>query len=639
MFGYLTRLVRWALIPSALVAATSIRAQRPGQPSVQDMLALRPTQRYVDYDAPSADQIAGLKAELATEGKAKVWVLKDGAGRIYRRFIDSDRDGVVDQWVYYREGIEVYRDIDSNSNRLADQFRWINSGGTRWALDTNEDGKIDAYRFISAQEATREVMRAFVAKDFSVLEPVLARPADAPFLGKVIAPERLKDLSSKSRDQFASLASQMGNFTVDSQWVRMESQVPMLIPGDAPDGSRDVELYRNVQAIIQTGARTDVLQFGEIALVGRVAKILDLPTIVAPRAPTLAQSQVVFNNVPPEAPSDGPATDAIDKQQQELMQQLQKLDEDSAKIGPSEIASMRYQLQRADLLEKLAQRAKTDEDRTDWLRQQADCLIAAIQVSSAKEPQDKLARFYESLRSRDKKAPLASYVAFRQISAEYFRKLQATGSDFAAVQKEWLEGLEKFVTEYPDAEDTPEALSQLAIGLEFTGKEDAARENYQKIADSFPKSSPAPRAQGAIERLGLVGKPIKLRANDLRRGTVDIEKFSGKVVLVDYWSTTCDPWQAELPRLKEIYNKYHSKGFEIIGVSLDSEKGDVTKFVQSSSIPWPIAFEPGGLDSAPALQYGILALPTQFLVDGDGQVVSRTIHISQLEDEVKKLLK
>jgi thiol-disulfide isomerase/thioredoxin len=249
-----------------------------------------------------------------------------------------------------------------------------------------------------------------------------------------------------------------------------------------------------------------------------------------------------------------------------------------------------------------------------------------------------LSRFYETVRSADKKSTLASYVAFRQISAEYFRKLQASGSDFATVQKEWLEGLEKFVTDYDDAEDTPEALSQLAIGLEFTGKEDDAKERYQQIVDSFPKSAPAPRARGAIDRLGLVGKQFKLRVSDLRRGIVDIDNLSGKVVLIDYWATTCDPWKTELPRLKEIYSKYHSKGFEIVGISLDNDKADVSKFVQSAGIPWTIALEQGGLDSPPALQYGILALPTQFLLDGDGHVVSRTVHISQLEDEVKKLL-
>jgi TolA-binding protein/peroxiredoxin len=380
-----------------------------------------------------------------------------------------------------------------------------------------------------------------------------------------------------------------------------------------------------------------MLQFGDIVLFGRAAKLLDVPTLSAVKAPTLAQAPVVFNNVPPEAAVEGPA-DTGDKEQQELMLQLQKLDEQMGKVGSNEVASVRYQLQRAEVMEKLAERAKTDEDRIEWLRQQADCLIGAIQMSGAKEPQERLAKFLESLRGADQGSSLAGYVAFRQISANYFRKLQAAGSDFTAVQKEWLEDLEKFVSDYPDGEDTADALSQLAIGLEFTGKEDAACERYQRIVDAFPKSGVAARARGAIERLGLVGKPFKLRAPDIRRGTVDVDRLAGKVVLIDYWATTCDPWKSELARLKEIYNKYKGKGFEIIGVSLDSDKAEVMKYVQSAGIPWPVVYEPGGLDSTLALQYGILALPTQFLVDAKGQVVSRTVHITMLEDELTKLL-
>jgi thiol-disulfide isomerase/thioredoxin len=623
------------LLPMALVAVASVQVQAQRQPTVQDMLALKPTQRFVDYDTPTGDQAAALKADLVTEGKAKIWVLRDPAGRIFRRFVDSDRDGVVDQWIYYREGVEVYRDIDSNSNRLADQFRWLNSAGTRWGIDANEDGKIDGYRIISPEEVTREVVRAIVLKDISLLEPLLVRPADASAVSKVVGADRLRELNAKARDQFASLTSQLQNLTNESQWVRIEATVPLLVPGDAPDGSRDVELYRDLHAVIQTGTRTDVLRFGEIVLVGRTAKIIELPSIVAARAPVLAQTQTVFNNVPADAPA---GDQTVDKEQGELVTQLQKLDESSTKIGQNETAMVRYQLQRAELLEKLAQHAKNDDDRLEWLKQQADSLIAAAQISSAKEPQDRLARFYETVRAGDHMA-LASYVAFRQISADYYRKLQASGSDFAAVQKEWLASLEKFVSEYPESEDTPEALSQLAIGCEFTGKEDPAREHYQKLVDSFPKSTQAARARGSLLRLNLVGKSFDLRATELRRGSIDIEKYAGKVVLVDYWATTCEPWKAELARLKEIYSKYRAKGFEIIGVSLDNDKNELTKFVQSAAIPWPVVYESGGLDSPLALQYGILALPTQFLVDGKGQVVSRTIHIAQLEDELKKLLK
>jgi thiol-disulfide isomerase/thioredoxin len=622
------------------IANTLVLAATAGAapPTVQQMLELKPTQRFVDFDVPTADRTSTLKADLVNEGKSKVWVLRETTGRVYRRFIDSDRDGVVDQWVYYQGGVEVYRDVDTNSNGRADQFRWMNSGGTRWAIDSNEDGKVDAYRLLSPEEATREALRAIVLKDFSILEPTLPKPADATLYGRATTPERIKDVTAAAREQFSALVAKLSELTADSQWLRFEASVPMLVPGEAADGSRDVTVYRNATAVIQTGERIDVLQFGEIVVTNRSARLMELPTIVAPKTPVVAQANTVYSNVVPGAETPEPAQPG-DAELQAAMTQLQKLDADSAKIGNDEAAQARHQLQRSEVLRQLAELAKSDEDRNEWQKQRADSLITAIQLNSSEEAAKRLAEFFETVRQQENGAGLASFIAFRKISVDYFRKMQAPASDFAAVQKEWLENLDKFVTEYPEADDAPEALSQLAIGMEFTGKEDTARKYYAKLTESFPNSLLAPRARGAIERFDLVGKAITLRGAELRKGTVDVQQLRGKVVLIDYWATTCDPWKNDLPKLKELYSKYHAKGFEIIGVSLDTEKGTVAKFVQSAAIPWPVVFEPGGLDSAPALQFGILALPTQFLVDDQGKVVSRSIHVGQLEDELKKLIK
>ena len=60
------------------------------------------------------------------------WIVRDGNGRILRSFVDTNGDNVVDLWCYYQGGIEVYRDIDRNFNGKPDQYRWLNTAGTRW---------------------------------------------------------------------------------------------------------------------------------------------------------------------------------------------------------------------------------------------------------------------------------------------------------------------------------------------------------------------------------------------------------------------------------------------------------------------------------------------------------------------------
>ncbi len=605
-------------------------------PTVQQMLDLKPTQRFVEYDTPPADRLTNLKTDVVAEGRAKGWVLRETNGRAFRRFMDSNRDNVVDQWIYYRDGVEVYRDVDSNFNGRADQFRWVNAGGTRWGFDSNEDGRIDGYRVLSAEEATREFVRAIVQRDFSIIEPTLVKSADARELAGVVANDRIKQLNSTARDQFAALTQRLTQLSADSQWVRFEGGVPLAIPGEAADGSRDIHVYRNALVVIQTGNEIDVIQFGELVLAGQAWKITVMPSVAAANSTVAVRSNATFANVAPTIEPVEPEA-PVPSELQTLIANLQKLDEEAAKTNS--VTSARYQLQRADVLEKLAEQSKTPQDRAEWQRQLTDSFVAALQVEASPDAANRLTRLLESVRAGQDDSGLAAYIAFRRLSADYTRKMQSPSAEFDAVQREWLEQLDKFVTDFPKAEDAPEALSQLGIGMEFSGKDDQARKYYQTLAESFPKSTAAPRATGAIRRLDIVGKPLQLKAAELRRGSIDVQKLQGRVVLVDFWATNCDPWKNDLPRLKEIYARYHDKGFEIVGVSLDGDKAEVAKFVQSNKISWPVAFETGGLDSSVAQEFGIIALPTQFLVGADGKVISRSVHPSQLEEELRKLLK
>ena len=75
---------------------------------------------------------------------ASSWVVYGPQGQVLRRFTDTDGNNKVDTFRYYNLGIEVYRDIDSNKNEKMDQHRWLNTGGTRWGIDRDEDGIFDA---------------------------------------------------------------------------------------------------------------------------------------------------------------------------------------------------------------------------------------------------------------------------------------------------------------------------------------------------------------------------------------------------------------------------------------------------------------------------------------------------------------
>jgi glutathione peroxidase-family protein len=113
---------------------------------------------------------------------------------------------------------------------------------------------------------------------------------------------------------------------------------------------------------------------------------------------------------------------------------------------------------------------------------------------------------------------------------------------------------------------------------------------------------------------------------------IDTRQFKGKTLLVLFWDTRSKPAAEDLPALKELYQQYHAQGFEILGVSLDPEKEATVEFVKQRNVAWPQIHEAGGLESEPARKFGIITLPTMFLVDGNGKVMSRNASLDEIRE-------
>jgi thiol-disulfide isomerase/thioredoxin len=165
----------------------------------------------------------------------------------------------------------------------------------------------------------------------------------------------------------------------------------------------------------------------------------------------------------------------------------------------------------------------------------------------------------------------------------------------------------------------------LASTHELNGKETEGKKSYATLAKDYPTTEWGKKAAGALRRLDLVGKPMTLKGTDLRGQSVDAAQYRNKTLLVTFWATMANPAKRDLPDLAKLYAKYKSKGFEVISVNLDNDKADLDAFLQATPLPWPQLFEPGGLDSRLAVEFGIISLPTMILVDPDGKVSNRSL--------------
>jgi thiol-disulfide isomerase/thioredoxin len=612
--------------PAALEAAS---------PSAEQALKLAPIQKDVDYDTPAEAEFKNCTIKGEKIGDDSAWVVRDAAGQTLRKFVDSNGDNVVDQWCYYRDGIEVYRDIDANHNGKADQYRWLATAGSRWGADENEDGRIDAWKQISAEEVTAEVVKALAEQDATRFARLLITDAELKSLG--LGADQAKQVGEKSaaaKSGFTELARRQKSVTAKTNWIHFGGTKPGTVPAGVEGSTKDLLVYENVVAMVDTAGSHGQVQVGTLVRVGDVWRVIDLPRVPGDDKAEVADSGFFFK-APLNRQAMAGATEGPSGKTQQLLTELEALDK-AAMQATSVAQQSKHHAQRADVLEQLASESATAEERAQWIRQLADSVSAAAQSGAYADGVQRLEKLHTRLGSDGGDKNLAAYVKFRYLTAEYGVSLQDPKVDFPKVQSKWLENLEKFVEDYPDVPDAAEAMMQLGIAQEFAGQEDEAKKWYGKVKSTFASTNSGKKAAGAITRLESVGQVIRLSGKTTAGTPIDLASFKGKLVLIHYWATWCQPCLSDINTIKQLHLKYGAAGFAPIGINLDSNPKDLAAFLQQNRLSWPQVNEAGSLEGRLANELGILTLPTMILVDKDGRVLNRNITIAEVEDELKK---
>jgi peroxiredoxin len=129
--------------------------------------------------------------------------------------------------------------------------------------------------------------------------------------------------------------------------------------------------------------------------------------------------------------------------------------------------------------------------------------------------------------------------------------------------------------------------------------------------------------------------------NDVNGKPVKLSDFKGKYVLLDFWASWCAPCRRENPNVKEAYAKYKSKGFEVLGVSLDKEEAKAAwlKAIADDKLTWTQVSDLRSWNNEAAVLYSVKAIPTNFLIDPQGKIIAKDLRGEELQLKLKEIFK
>ena len=254
---------------------------------------------------------------------------------------------------------------------------------------------------------------------------------------------------------------------------------------------------------------------------------------------------------------------------------------------------------------------------------------------------------------------IAEHPEYKRIDQVYYifgNALTKTGNAEEAVK-----AYQQLVENYPKATYFAPALLEMGLVYDRLGQHDKADAAYHQLVE-HPKHGSRTAARTAKRLLALekenrtgevppspsyggqpdalVGKKaIDFNMKDLNGNDLSLEQYRGHVILLDFWAVWCKPCIAEMPNVKQVYEKYKEDNFQIIGISLDESRNTLVSYLEKEGITWPQFFDGNGWKNQVAQMYGISAIPHMYLIDGEGVVRKSGVRGHALEPAVAELVR
>lgn len=291
-------------------------------------------------------------------------------------------------------------------------------------------------------------------------------------------------------------------------------------------------------------------------------------------------------------------------------------------------------------------RQRTADVLNFYLEKGVITISGADSVSTSKITGSKINEDYARLQStlapviEKMKALDAQYAAApleQQQSPEFrdelARKLDVIRNEERAVSRDFIK-------------ENPKSYISLVTLLNYGGyyPEPAEVEPLYDALDPSLKHTPAGKEYAVTiakaKKTALGATAPDFTQNDTAGKAVKLSDFRGKYVLLDFWASWCGPCREENPNVVANFQKYRNKNFTVVGVSLDRKK-DKDKWlraIQDDKLEWTHVSDLNYFNNAVALDYGVVAIPQNFLIDPDGKIIAKNLRGDELGQKLEEVL-